>query len=103
MLGEVTLAISVPTPVLVIVMLAEAVLLGAAARLIDFRLTSICPGPGNGVDVGVADGVAVGVAVEVAVDVAVAVGVAAADDVEVAVAVGVAIPSGMPYASTRLF
>ena len=151
--GDVTLAISVPKPVFLIVMLAEAVLLGAAARPIAFRLTAICPGP-VGVDVGVADGVAVGVGVEVAVGVAVALAVAVIDDVEVAVAVavfvdvtvpvdvgvavavavaagvvpvavavgvaatvavevavavevddevGVAIPSGMLYASTRLF
>lgn len=73
--GEVTLAVRIPVPVLLIVILRDAVAPGAALKAKLFGLTEICPGPGDGVAVGVADCVAVAVAVGVAVAVAVGVGV----------------------------
>ena len=85
--GAVTLTFSGPVPVLVIVMLADAVAAGDALKLSVFGVTEMRPPPGVGTAVGVAVRVAVAVApVEVAVGVAVAVWVA------VGVAVLVAVP-----------
>ena len=97
-LGDVTLVVRIPVPVLVIVMLPDAVAPGVARKFRVFRLTEMCPGPD-----GVGVGVAVGVVVAVAVGVVVAVGVGVADGVGVAVALGVATASGCAYSSTRLF
>src|SRR5580693_5724631 len=96
--GAEILAINGPVPVLLIVMLAEAVAIGIAPRFTFLRLTEICPSPGVGVAEGVADTVAVAVGEPVGVRVLVAEAVGDA----VAVGVGVADESGLSKTSTRL-
>src|SRR5258708_17084930 len=95
-LGAVRLTFSGPEPVLLIVMLADAVADGNALKLSVLGITEMRPPPGVDVAVGVAVAVApVAVAVAVAVVVAVAVAVGVADLVAVPVAVGVAVgPDG---------
>src|SRR5208282_5237751 len=75
-------AVSGPVPVLLIVMLPDALAFGAAFKFNVFGATEICPAPGVAVAVAVA--VAVGVppvAVAVGVAVFVAVGVGVGNDV----------------------
>ena len=84
-----TLAISGPVPVLLIVITADAVACGEACRFSFFGITEMRPPPGVAVPVGVAVRVVVAVAVAVAVVVGVTVAVGVDDPV--AVAVGVAV------------
>jgi len=100
--GAEILAINGPVPVLLMVMLAEAVAIGIALRFTFLRLTEICPSPGVGVAEGVADTVAVAVAVAVGEPVGVRVLVAEAVGDAVAVGVGVADESGLSKTNTRL-
>jgi len=84
-----TLAISGPVPVLLMVITADAVAWGDACRFSFFGVTEMRPPPGVAVPVGVA--VRVVVAVAVAVAVLLGVTVAVRVDVAVEVAVGVAV------------
>src|SRR5580704_519805 len=102
--GAEILAINGPVPVLLIVMLAEAVAIGIALRFTFLRLTEICPSPGVGVAEGVPDAVGLALLVAVAVGEPVGVRVLVAEAVgdAVAVGVGVADESGLSKTNTRL-
>lgn len=69
------MAVSGPVPVLLIVMLADAVAIGDVFNLSSLGLTDMRPPPGVGLAVGVAVDVAVAVAVALVVEVALAVAV----------------------------